>query len=312
MSRQKGTAVVSFNFEPETASPLDARTVVQTKADLTNANTFLANDGNEYTYKGMIVSVTDDSTATNNGLYRLKALPTTTASNWEYIGNSPTYIPAGTVIPVGSGKTYATVNEAMNSLVGKWSDGYVYIRCFGTINEPGYTLPINTGIPLIIIGTYDTSGGVPTIINSSPIVNGNVFYIPPEIPYKLKFENVIIDENNAGVNGSSITNLSSNPVICSNVTSKNNAWSFHAFAGGKFVLFSCSAENCTQAMLADGGEITVRDAFSATNCTYLFQWWNSGRIINNNATITKTNVTNNYGGSKNTISALGFCISNYQ
>ena len=116
MSRQKGTAVVSFNFEPETASPLDARTVVQTKADLTNANTFLANDGNEYTYKGMIVSVTDDSTATNNGLYRLKALPTTTASNWQKVGSDvaiATGNSVGTVQP--DDETIKITNEGVIS-----------------------------------------------------------------------------------------------------------------------------------------------------------------------------------------------------
>ena len=83
MTRTKGVAPVTFNFEPETASPLDARTVVQTKADLTNANTFLANDGNEYTYKGMIVSVTNDGL--NNALYRLNNLPTTNTDNWEQL-----------------------------------------------------------------------------------------------------------------------------------------------------------------------------------------------------------------------------------
>jgi hypothetical protein len=88
MGRNKGISSFSANFEPQIAAPLDARFLVAYKNDLTSATTWLANNDLIYTYKGMIVSVYNDSTLSNNGIYRLKDDDYTIESNWEKILNS--------------------------------------------------------------------------------------------------------------------------------------------------------------------------------------------------------------------------------
>lgn len=65
--------------------PLDAKCVVQTRADLVNDNCWTWFDENdpyadpdeeiELRYAGMIVTVIADSISTNNGVYYLKSLP---------------------------------------------------------------------------------------------------------------------------------------------------------------------------------------------------------------------------------------------
>ena len=85
-ARTKGLASFSANFESQMAAPIDARMVCDTKADLLLATTWEANDGGHYAYVGMIVAVNEDSTPANNGVYRLAALPYTSAGNWEQTG----------------------------------------------------------------------------------------------------------------------------------------------------------------------------------------------------------------------------------
>lgn len=86
MARNKGTASFSANFEPQVAAPLDARFIVDSLADLTLPATWTANDGGIYAYKGMVVSVHSDTTALNNGLYRLIDVDYTNINNWEKLG----------------------------------------------------------------------------------------------------------------------------------------------------------------------------------------------------------------------------------
>jgi hypothetical protein len=76
MSRDNGLLNLSANFEVQNAAPLDARQKTALKADLINAGTF-----GVYPFVGMLVSVFGDSEA-NNGVYVLKALPSTTEANW--------------------------------------------------------------------------------------------------------------------------------------------------------------------------------------------------------------------------------------
>lgn len=81
MAREHGVIGISGAFEPQTAMPLDARMIIPTKAELILDATWAANDSNKYAYKGMLVSVHGDAEA-NNGIYQLKELPYSTASNW--------------------------------------------------------------------------------------------------------------------------------------------------------------------------------------------------------------------------------------
>lgn len=85
MSRIKGLANFSANFEPQIASPLDARSIVQYQSDLLLESTWQANDGIVYTYKGMLVSVVDDVIVDNNGLYILINEDYTQLSSWTKV-----------------------------------------------------------------------------------------------------------------------------------------------------------------------------------------------------------------------------------
>jgi hypothetical protein len=80
MARNKGLASFSANFEAQIAAPIDARMTVATKNELYQASTWQANDGLIYTYKGMVVSVNNDTI--NNGVYILIADDYTSSANW--------------------------------------------------------------------------------------------------------------------------------------------------------------------------------------------------------------------------------------
>ena len=55
MSRTKGTFTLTSNIEPKVGAPLDARTIVKLKNDLTANGTF------EYPYIGLTVFVTEEN-----------------------------------------------------------------------------------------------------------------------------------------------------------------------------------------------------------------------------------------------------------
>jgi len=86
MAREKGEIGLSGAFEPQSAKPLDARMIVPTYAELVLAATWTANDGSIYAYSGMLVNVYNDPDASLNGVYKLNALPYSTAANWELVG----------------------------------------------------------------------------------------------------------------------------------------------------------------------------------------------------------------------------------
>ena len=88
MARIIGDSIFSANFEPRKASPLDSRSIVDYKNDLILLNTWNKGDGNAYVYKGMLVSVINDLTTTNNGVYILTDNDYTNIDNWELIGTN--------------------------------------------------------------------------------------------------------------------------------------------------------------------------------------------------------------------------------
>lgn len=88
MSRTQGLLSISANFESQSAEPFDARTRVEILSDLTQTSVWESSDSNVYTYVGMIVSVYNDLTLDNNGVYRLKDSDYTDINNWEKLGAS--------------------------------------------------------------------------------------------------------------------------------------------------------------------------------------------------------------------------------
>ena len=79
MSRTKGTYTLTSNIEPKVGAPLDARTIVKLKTDLTTNNTF------EYPYVGLTVFVEED-----NKKYTLIGIDPTVEVNWREEGSGTT------------------------------------------------------------------------------------------------------------------------------------------------------------------------------------------------------------------------------
>ena len=88
MSRIPGQLVFPANIERNIAAPLDATMKVIGVSSLTHPDTFRAvNDDINYAYVGMFTVVIGDSNK-NNGLYILKAFPTTNINNWQKLQSS--------------------------------------------------------------------------------------------------------------------------------------------------------------------------------------------------------------------------------
>ncbi len=95
MARILGSTNRDSNYEVRVRKPLDARSIVQTYADLTTESNWIASNGTPVAYNGMIVAVWLDPDPTLNGIYflhdstvtTLKAVPKTTeAANWHRLG----------------------------------------------------------------------------------------------------------------------------------------------------------------------------------------------------------------------------------
>lgn len=82
MARYRGSFTVAANYEPLTASPFDARELVECKADLTDEHTWTDEEGEIWIYEGMLVTVAHDSEPENNGTYRLAMLPYSSVESW--------------------------------------------------------------------------------------------------------------------------------------------------------------------------------------------------------------------------------------
>ena len=161
MGRNKGLSSFSANFEAQLAAPIDARMVVDTQADLINPTTWTANDGGIYAYIGMLVTVNADTTLINNGVYRLIALPYTSADNWEQIGARTT-----PVLTVELGATFAT-NQAFK-LIG------------------GVALPVySTDTAMPDVDGLTLESGVATNVVPCAMIFGNHYATPLALPVGL-------------------------------------------------------------------------------------------------------------------------------
>ena len=109
MARSTGTFTFPANFEVEKAAPLDARVATGLKTDLVSL---------PFPYKGMIVSVTDD-TADNNGTYVLNDADGSVADNWGKV----------------AGTTVTDLDYSGNLLTITMSDGSVHTTVINTASS---------------------------------------------------------------------------------------------------------------------------------------------------------------------------------
>ena len=111
MARNTGTFEFPSNFEVQKAAPLDARVQTGLQSDLT---------GLPFAYKGMIVSVTDD-TDDNNGTYVLNDTDGSSLNNWSKIASTTVtdldYTGNLLTLTMSDGSTVTTViNTAQSSV----------------------------------------------------------------------------------------------------------------------------------------------------------------------------------------------------
>lgn len=87
MAREKGIFHISANYEAQKAAPLDARQLVEAKADLLLPETWTVNNI-AWIYDGMIVAVSRDVNNENNGIYMLTdSRNYTKESSWQKMAN---------------------------------------------------------------------------------------------------------------------------------------------------------------------------------------------------------------------------------
>lgn len=119
MSRQKGTFDFSSNFEIVAKAPLDARVIVDTKANLISPAIWGDVNMNVWLYKGIVVSVVSDPSPNNNGLYFLKDETTYTSyDSWlKVISNT------GSIDSSGTSSVTFQLNNGNNGVLLKDNDG---------------------------------------------------------------------------------------------------------------------------------------------------------------------------------------------
>ena len=152
MARQKGTANFSGTIEPLAGGPIDARTVVPTKTDLTASTSF------PYYYEGMQVYV-----ASEKARYTLKGDDPTVLSNWEKEGASvdvTVYRPGGSLLFAN----LPTLSESVLGYVYNLLDDFTTTSDF--VEGAGLDFPAGTNVAVVATGTaenpvykFDASGG---------------------------------------------------------------------------------------------------------------------------------------------------------
>lgn len=149
-NRTLGVFNFSANFETLVAAPLDARLTVPELSHLTDGATI------PYPYLGMVVAVTSDAVASNNGIYYCTNIGTTPAfasstSTWVKLtdGSSDTFVTGGTLNGTNlelNRNDGQTVTVDLSSLA---SDNNTYVTG-GTVSGNDLTLGLNDGSSVTI------------------------------------------------------------------------------------------------------------------------------------------------------------------
>lgn len=216
------------------------------------------------------------------------------------------FLANNTIITVGaSGADYTSVKDAIDSLLGKWSNGRVTIRiASGTYNESAINFSNLQNIPYIMLEA-ETNASKPILKFTGTV--SPCITIPNNFNSTILFNNLIIDGTSVN-NNSAFSVRNNGKTLITNCELKNFAFAY-LVEGGYINISNNTSTNCTHCIVANGGEILVRGTFTATNATYLFAWWGGGRIVDNGTTFNLTNVTNKFIATSNQISSSGYCIS---
>jgi len=125
MSRNKGSFNFASNFEVLTKAPLDARLVVATKADLIDPSIWKDTNSNIWLYKGIVVSVTSDTSTENNGLYFL-----TDENNYTNYSYWSKITSGGSIDASGTPASIFQLNNDSNGVILKDVSGNLQVVTF--------------------------------------------------------------------------------------------------------------------------------------------------------------------------------------
>lgn len=208
MARNKGTFNFSSNFEVLTKAPLDARLVVDTKANLITPSIWEDIDSNVWLYKGITVSVVDDPSATNNGLYFL--LDETNYTDYNSWVKLNAAIDAS-VDPTGTSSPTFQLNNGNNGVILKDSSGNLEIVEFDGSTYANITaghLNINSiKVDSLNGALYASDGSIYAVSSSFPLkafqgfINGNDITSAFVVDHSLNTlkQNITIYDNNNNV-----------------------------------------------------------------------------------------------------------------
>lgn len=151
MSRTEGSFKISGALEPRIASALDARTLVQTKAELTASGNF------PYPYVGLEVYVISE-----NKKYRFIGSDTTDINDWEEVGSGGgnsiqvDTLPTASIDELGNIYQYVGVTDA------NYTNGCFYECVSDGESTPTYSWEMKPTMPSL------SSGGIDEIVNPLP------------------------------------------------------------------------------------------------------------------------------------------------
>lgn len=139
MARQKGSASFSGTLEILAGGPVDARTIVPTKADLTVSENF------PYKYVGMVVSVQSECIA-----YMLTDLDTTDITHWKAIGSDTGQTIQVDTLPTATSELEGTIYQYVGATTAALTNGFFY-KCVESTETAGTYLwtaiPTTDAIP---------------------------------------------------------------------------------------------------------------------------------------------------------------------
>ena len=148
-----GGIVFANNFTVNTNTPLDVRLTKTTKSELLNPTSWVRNSNGQYlVYKGMLVVVTNDTTASNNGI-------------WEYVGpddvaTANPILETNWVHLISGETTNTTINAAIDAKIQDL-DVNGYAQATITTNTPAEGEPNSSTLTIKGIKEVDGKIGIP-------------------------------------------------------------------------------------------------------------------------------------------------------
>lgn len=159
-NREPGFSELAINFEPKSQAPLDARTMVPTKADLINPDTY----ADKNYFKGMPVFVLEDESAGGEvTLYVLKNPAQITSAGyqgWKRIDVGD----AQSVISIVNDLTTGGTNKALSAEQGKVLKGFINALQNNTVNGKKIS-----GNPVLSGADIALTGYVKSILEASEL-----------------------------------------------------------------------------------------------------------------------------------------------